>query len=124
MTTLPEHMPERHQKHLEWSPERLMNWAQSIGDEVLAWVKSLLAQKDHPEQAYRVCLGLLNLSKSFDNVRLNNACLVANQKKLYRLKHVKNILQSNVDKLIKKEQTSLPSLPQHHENIRGPQSFH
>lgn len=124
MTTLPGHMPKRHQKHLEWSPERLMNWAQSIGDEVLAWVKSLLTQKDHPEQAYRVCLGLLNLSKSFDNVRLNNACRVANQKKLYRLKHVKNILQSNVDKLIKKEQTSMPSLPQHHENIRGPQSFH
>lgn len=124
MTTLPEHMPERHQKHLEWTPERLMNWAQSIGDEVLAWVKSLLVQKDHPEQAYRVCLGLLSLSKSFDDIRLNNACRIANQKKLYRLKQVKNILQSNLDTLIKKETTQLPLLPQNHENIRGPKSFH
>jgi len=124
MTTTPEHMPERHQKHLQWSPERLMNWAQSIGDEVLKWVKSLLDQKDHPEQAYRVCLGLLNLSKSYDELRLNNACLVANQKKLYRLKQVKNILKSNLDTLVKIEEKQLPLLPQNHENIRGPHSFH
>ncbi len=86
MTTTPEHMPERHQKHLQWTPERLVNWAQSIGDEVLKWVKSLLAQKEHPEQAYRVCLGLLNLSKSFDDGRLNNACFIANEKKTIPIK--------------------------------------
>ena len=124
MTTTPEHMPERHQKHLQWSPERLMNWAQSIGDEVLKWVKSLLAQKDHPEQAYRVCLGLLNLSKTYDEFRLNNACLVANQKKLYRLKQVKNILKSNLDTLVNIDKKQLSLLPQDHENIRGPNSFH
>jgi len=124
MTTLPEHMPEKHQKHLEWTPERLMNWAQSIGLEVLNWVKSVLEQKDHPEQAYRVCLGLLSLSKSYDDCRLNNACLVAHQKKLYRLKEVKNILTSNLDKLIDDDKKPLTLLPQNHENIRGPHSFH
>ena len=101
-----------------------MNWAKSMGDEVLVWVKALLAQKEHPEQAYRVCLGLLNLSKSFDDARLNKACLIANNKKLYRLKQVKNILETNQDKLIATEEKQLPLLPQHHENIRGPQSFH
>ncbi len=124
MTTSPEHMPERHQKHHQWTPGRLMNWAKSIGDEVLVWVKALLAQKEHPEQAYRVCLGLLNLSGSFDDARLNKACLIANNKKLYRLKQVKNILKSNQDKLITAEEKQLPLLPQHHENIRGSQSFH
>jgi len=124
MTTTPEHMPTHHQKHLEWSPERLMNWAQSIGDEVLKWVKSLLDQKDHPEQAYRVCLGLLSLSKKYDELRLNNACFVANQKKLYRLEQVKNILKRNLDTLVKTEKKQHPLLPQNHENIRGPNSFH
>ena len=124
MTTLPEHMPKAHQKHHQWTPGRLMNWAHSIGDEVLEWVKSLLNQKDHPEQAYRVCLGLLNLSKTYDAARLNNACQIANQKKLYRLKHVKNILNSNLDVCIENTSEQLPLLPQHHENIRGPKSFH
>lgn len=124
MTTIPEHMPQRHQKHLQWTPERLLNWAQSIGEEVAIWVRSVLEQKDHPEQAYRVCLGLLSLSKSYDDCRLNNACITANHKKLYRLKQIKNILKSNRDKLIGKDKKQLNLLPQNHENIRGPESFH
>ena len=124
MTTQPEHMPTRHEKHLKWTPERLMNWAQSIGDEVLIWVKSLLQQRQHPEQAYRVCLGLLSLARNYPNQRLNNACAVANQHRLYRLKQVKGILKSNQDKLLTAEDKTLPLLPPSHENIRGPKSFH
>ena len=101
-----------------------MNWAQSIGDEVLIWVKSLLQQRQHPEQAYRVCLGLLSLARNYPNQRLNNACAVANQHRLYRLKQVKGILKSNQDKLLTAEDKTLPLLPQSHENIRGPKSFH
>ena len=58
MTTEPGHMPEQHTQHQQWTPGRLMNWAQSIGPEVLVWVKGQLQRKEHPEQAYRVCLGL------------------------------------------------------------------
>ena len=54
-----------------------MNWAKDIGDEVLLWVKTVLNQREHPEQAYRVCLGLLNLSRSYPAERLNNACAIA-----------------------------------------------
>ena len=31
-TTASAHMPEAHQKHLEWTPDRLISWAQKIGD--------------------------------------------------------------------------------------------
>ena len=65
MTTVSEHMPVKHEKHHKWTPGRLMNWAKDIGDEVLLWVKTVLNQRQHPEQAYRVCLGLLNLSRSY-----------------------------------------------------------
>ena len=39
-TTLPEHMPDAHRKHLEWTPGRLLNWALSIGPatrDVVQW---------------------------------------------------------------------------------------
>jgi len=58
LTTEPVHMPEQHAQHQQWTPGRLMNWAQSIGPEVLKWVKAQLQRKAHPEQACRVCLGL------------------------------------------------------------------
>jgi len=124
MSTLPEHMPKRHQKHHQWSAARLINWAQSIGDEACMWVKALIAQKAHEEQAYRVCLGLLNLSKTYSGERLNKACLIANKNRFYRLKQIKNILKSNQDQLIDDGQKQLPLLPQTHENIRGPESYH
>ena len=124
MTTEPEHMPVKHEKHHQWNAGRLMNWAKDLGDEVLLWVKAILKQKQHEQQAYRICLGLLNLSRTYPAQRLNNACAIANQHKLYRLKQIKAILLSNRDQLLPeaKEQPSL--LPQSHENIRGPKSFH
>lgn len=30
-TTKPEHMPKAHQKHLEWSPSRIIDWGRKIG---------------------------------------------------------------------------------------------
>ncbi len=124
MTTIPEHMPVKHEKHHQWTPGRLMNWAKDIGDEVLVWVKTVLKQRQHEEQAYRVCLGLLNLSRSYPAERLNKACAIANKNSLYRLKHIKDILLSNQDQLLPESNESLPALPQSHENIRGPKSFH
>ena len=122
-TTAPGHMPERHRKHQQWTPGRLKNWAKAIGPEVLDWVTTQLETKDHPEQAYRVCLGLLNLSRAYPCERLEAACRIANQAGLMRLKQVKSILQSNRDQL--PEQLDLDTeLPQNHENIRGPHTFH
>jgi transposase len=123
MTTEAGHMPTRHRKQQQWNPGRLKNWAKDIGPEVLTWVSERLDEREHPEQAYRVCLGLLSLSREYPTQRLNASCQIANQEGLTRLKHVKSILQSNRDKL--PQQLSLTTeLPQHHENIRGPKSFH
>jgi len=34
-TTMPEHMPTRHEKHHKWNAGRLMNWGKDLGDDVL-----------------------------------------------------------------------------------------
>jgi transposase len=122
-TTAPGHMPERHRKHQQWTPGRLKNWAKAIGPEVLAWVSTQLEIKAHPEQAYRLCLGLLNLSREYPAQRLDAACRIANREGLRRLKQIRSILRSHRDQL--PEQLSLETgLPQDHENIRGPHHFH
>ena len=94
-----------------------------IGPDVLKWVDKQLKSKAHPEQAYRVCLGLLNLSRQYPAQRLDAACRIANQASLNRLKQIKSILKSNRDRL--PEQLELQAeLPQDHENIRGPRDYH
>ena len=122
-TTVASHMPERHEKHHQWNAQRLMNWAKDLGDDVLLWVKAQLERKEHEQQAYRVCLGVLNLSQEYPPERINSACAMANQHKLFRLKQVKSILRSHQDQIDQETDTTSPVLPQHHENIRGPHHF-
>jgi len=124
MTTNPSHMPERHRKQGEWTPQRFRQWANNIGPDAGLWVDARLNERAHPEQGYRVCLGLLRLSRDFPPERLNAGCQLANREGLTRLKQVKAILLSNRDQL----QQALPipgyELPQQHANIRGPKDFH
>ena len=49
-TTLPTHMPKAHQRHLEWTPGRFLNWAATIGPAPRTLVQHLLEGKPHPEQ--------------------------------------------------------------------------
>ena len=123
MSTEAEHMPTRHRKQQQWTPQRLKHWAGKLGSDVSQWVQQRLREKAHPEQAYRVCLGLLNLSRDYPGERLNASCRIANREGLTRLKHIKSILRSNRDTI--PEQLSFHTeLPQDHDNIRGPKSFH
>lgn len=122
-TTEAAHMPTRHSHQQQWTPGRLKQWAHDIGAEVLTWVSDRLTAKDHPEQAYRLCLGLLSLSREYPPHRLNTACRIANREALTRLKQIKSLLHSNRDLL--PEQLDLQvELPQDHANIRGPHHFH
>ncbi|EPY5491483.1 IS21 family transposase [Enterobacter hormaechei] len=122
-TTLAAHMPVHHSKQQAWTPGRLKQWAQDIGPDTLRWVSDRLAEKAHPEQAYRLCLGLLNLTRSYPPERVNGCCQLANREGLSRLKQLKSVLASNRDQLPEQPSFTL-ELPQSHDNIRGPNHFH
>ena len=63
-TTNPAHMPKRHRAQQQWTPGRLKRWAADIGP-IPGLGQRPAEGRDHPEQAYKVCLGLLNLSKQY-----------------------------------------------------------
>lgn len=117
-TTVAEHMPRAHQKHLEWSPSRLLNWAATVGPGARALVGEILASRPHPEMGYRSCLGILRLSKRYDKERLDAACARAVVAGARSYRHVATILKNGLDRvpLDDSEATQLPLL---HENVRG-----
>lgn len=122
------HMPQAHRKHHEWSPGRLLNWAKDLGPNVLILTQSMLARKAHPEQAYRACLGLLNLSRKYDNQRLDKACERAVAIGSPYVRSVKSILHKGIDQLVLPLDTATTSSEEpscdDHDNIRGPQYYH
>lgn len=123
-STLREHMPEGHRAYHDWSPERFTKWALTMGLSTCNMVEILLASRAHVEQAYRSCMGLLNLSKRYGANRLESACAYAVKHHLTRYRHVKAILESNLD--LKKESISPESfiLIPEHSNVRGAQYYH
>ena len=116
-TTLSEHMPPAHQHYQEWSPERFTRWAQTIGPHTTQLVQALLASRQHPQQAYRSCLGLLSLATRYGAERLEAACRRALPAGIHSYKGVKNILDAKLDQVAPEEPT--PVAPTAHENIRG-----
>jgi transposase len=122
-TTLPEHMPKAHRKHMEWSPGRFLNWSAQIGKATTRFVKHLLECKPHPEQGYRSCLGLLNLSKRFGDARLEKACERAWLLGARTRRTVDSMLTHNLENApVPSEAMSTPSI--YHENLRGKKNYH
>ncbi len=73
-TTVLEHMPRHHREYVQWSPERLVRWAQQTGPAAAQVVEQILASRAHPVQGYRACLGVLRLGKEHGPERLEAAC--------------------------------------------------
>lgn len=123
-TTNPAHMPENHRAHGAWTPERLLNWGTRIGPNTRKMVQQFIAGKAHPEQAYRACLGLLNLNKNYGDERLENACRLGLAEGLRTVRNIRNILKHKRDQIPATADDTNTSLNQHHENVRGPNQYH
>ena len=118
-TTIDEHMPKAHREHAEWSPSRIINWAGTIGPSTKALAEAILAERRHPEQGYRSCLGILRLGKRYGKERLEAACARAFSARARSYRHVESILKNNLDRIPAPAKPPAAGLPVDHENIRG-----
>lgn len=119
-TTDPGHRPKAHQRHVEWSPSRLIAWGTSLGPGVGHLVQQLLDSLPHPEQGYRACLGLFSLGKRYGTERLEAACARALRAGAPRYRSVKSILVAGLDRVRAEDIQTTLVLPPAHEHVRGP----
>ena len=120
-TTNPDHMASTHQFVADWSASRFLDWASGIDPSVGEFILKIIDSKNHPEQAYKSCLGILSFEKKVGKQRLINACKRALDYKVYSYKAIQNILENNLDRIDIESETDL-ELPQH-DNIRGKNYF-
>jgi transposase len=122
-TTIGEHMPASHRAHLEWTPQKLIDWGTRIGVSTAAVVRWQLEHRPHPEQGYRACLGLKRLARQYTPARLEGACTRALAIRSPNLRSVTSILKSGLDGKPSVRPAPTPALPEH-ENVRGPEYYH
>src|SRR5258708_30924426 len=72
-STKSEHMPSAHRAHAEWTPSRLIHWAEKTGPATGRLVEGILKSRPHPAQGYRACLRLMRLGRSDGAERLESA---------------------------------------------------
>ena len=116
-TTLEEHRPKSHQRYLEWTPGRLIDWARKTGPQCAQLVEQILKNRPHPEMGFRSCLGIIRLGKGVGPERLEAACARALRFGTCSYQSIKSILEKSLDR-----QADEPELPLNspvHQNVRG-----
>ena len=120
---LPEHMPPKHQAHIKWSPERMINWVGEAGPNTGKVAEIIIASRQHPEQSYKIILGLIRIGEQFGQSRLENACARALAMNTPYYRSIKNILKSGLDKSHNRAAAKVESSSINHENIRGSEYY-
>lgn len=124
-TSLKEHMPSQHRVYAEWSPERFLQWAAKIGQSTVSLIEQVLGKRKYPEQAFKSCMGIIQLDHRYTPERVEAAAKRALKYKTCSYRSMKAILESGLDQRPETEeqpsgtQLSLPL----HQNIRGPEYY-
>ncbi len=115
------HMPAGHQFVEGWNTDKFIKWASQIGGSVETFIELMLENKEHPQQAFKSCMGVLKLGKKYTAEDLEKVCRKAIEYRSISYRFIKNSLHNNTHKLDQEEPVNL-KLP-FHENIRGKENY-
>lgn len=116
-TTLSEHMPSSHRRYADWTPTRMIEWANQTGPYTGRLVGQILESRPHPEQGFRSSLGIIRLVKGYGAERVEAACERAIAIKARSYRSVKSILENRLEGKVESEKEEAPI---EHANVRGP----
>lgn len=113
--TLAAHRAPAHTAMIERSAAQLRARAEAIGPATAAMISAQFERKQHPEEAFRRCLGILRLAQDFAPARLEAACALALEHQLFAHRAIRDlIVHQNAGHAL------AAALPTQHEHLRGP----
>jgi transposase len=122
-STRKEHMPRAHLDQVEWTPERLTDWARTTGPKTVALLEAIMAAKAHPQQGFKACLGVLRQTRNYPRERVERAAARALHFRTLNSGSVASILRHSLDQVPLPGEAPQQTLPLH-ENIRGGRYYH
>src|SRR5688572_5290426 len=112
-----------HLAQAEWTPTRILTWAEKLGPATLQLADEIVRERSHPEQGFRSCLWILRLAKRYGDDRVEAACLRALGVRARFYRHVESILKRGLDRTAPTDAEIAPP-PIHHDNVRGRGYYH
>jgi hypothetical protein len=98
----------KHRAVSDWPPQRFTSWAAKTGEQTKRYITLVLEHREHPEQAYRTCAGILRLAAKITAGQMEAACTEALARNIYSYTHFAQLLENLT--------LAQPVL---HENLRG-----
>ena len=111
-STCADHMPSHHRFVLNADSDFFLREAAKIGPQTAAYMTAVLRSHPYPQQAFRTCLGILDLARKYLPIHLETACQHLLSAKLLTYKDLKSELEHLTKNI------STQSLPIH-EHVRG-----
>ena len=113
-------MPDNHKAVSKWNADRFLAWAAKTGPNTEQFIQLLLDSRDHPVQAYKAAMGILNLTNNYSSGIMERASLEAVESNTVSYKYFTLIAK----KLSREEkETDLPEKIIENTNVRGKSSF-
>ena len=91
-------------------------WAEEIGVCTRQLIEKVIKTKFHPQQGFRPSMGILRLSKTYGNDRLEAAARIALDFGFLRVQQISDLLKNGMDKQPKQGPTATVT---NRNNIRG-----
>jgi transposase len=117
-TTQEDHLASKHQFKSDWTPEKFIQRATFIGSDTRDFISRILEIRQHPEQAYKTCQGILSFTTRAGSDRLNKACRRAAFYGDYSYNAIRTILEKRLDLEPLDAEENDKSMPLHR-NVRG-----
>jgi hypothetical protein len=115
-------MPPKHRWMKDaWTPEGITAHANRLNVFLGVYVSKMLESVAHPEQAYKMSMGLFRLAKEYPD-RIEKACKRGMRIGAYTFRTIEQILETGADGLEDGPELPLQTLPAH-ENIRGAEFY-
>ncbi|HEY6019827.1 MAG TPA: IS21 family transposase [Candidatus Paceibacterota bacterium] len=111
-STSADHMPSQHRFVLSADSDFFLREAARIGPHTAAYMTAVLRSRSFPQQAFRTCLGILDLARKYLPAHLETACQNLLPAKLLTYKDLKSELEHLTKNI------SAQPLPAH-EHVRG-----
>ena len=117
-TTVAKHLPSHFQDYQNRSPDYYLSWAATKGADILLIIEKILAQRKHPEQAYKSCDGIKHLAHKTDEQIFSGACRIAVECQCYQYSFIKTLIENGMTQQVLESPSHATSIPEH-KNIRG-----
>lgn len=86
------HLPDNYKEMSEWNATYFIKKAMTVGSNTVKVIQHILKSRDLEVQTYRLCLGVLNYTKKYSKLALEDSCRLAIEQNRISYTFIKNTI--------------------------------